>query len=142
MQIGVYKMNSDTLQNIREFLIKKINPIFIIVFGSYAKGSTHHDSDIDIAFYADDAQLNTYDLFIIAQELADNLKIEVDLVDLQTASTVFKAQIYTTGVVIYSTDDTLLQKKQMTALSMYAKLNEERQDILKKIDVSGCIYEK
>jgi uncharacterized protein len=135
-------MNSVTLQNIREFLIKKINPIFIIVFGSYAKGSTHQDSDIDIAFYADDAQLNTYDLFIIAQELADNLKIEVDLVDLQTASTVFKAQIYTTGVVIYSTDDTLLQKKQMTALSMYAKLNEERQDILKKIDESGCIYEK
>ncbi|MGE6614258.1 nucleotidyltransferase domain-containing protein, partial [Peribacillus sp. NPDC076916] len=31
---------------------KKIDPVFIIIFGSYAKNSTHKDSDIDIAFYS------------------------------------------------------------------------------------------
>ena len=76
-------------------------------------------------------------LFIIAQELAEILKLEVDLVNLQTALTVFKAQIYTTGIVIYSNDNTFLQKQQMTALSMYAKLNEEREGVIKNIIESG-----
>lgn len=135
-------MKSEMFQTIQDFLISKIHPTFIIIFGSYAKHSTHKDSDIDVAFYSEDQSITTYDIFQLAQELADQLKIEVDLVNLRTASTVFKAQIYTTGTVIYSTDDTLLKSVQMTALSMYAKLNEERETILKKIDESGSIYEK
>lgn len=135
-------METETYQIIRDFLLNKINPVFIIVFGSYAKGSTHPNSDIDVAFLSENSQLTSYDLFIIAQELAEILKVEVDLVNLQLASTVFKSQIYTTGIVIYSKDDTFLQKQQMIALSMYAKLNEEREEILKKINESGCIYEK
>ena len=74
--------------------------------------------------------------------MAELLNIEVDLVNLRTASTVFKAQVYTTGIVIYSKDDTFLKKQQMTALSMYTKLNEERTEMLKNIDESGYIYEK
>ena len=58
------------------------------------------------------------------------------------ASTVFKAQIYTTGIVIYTNDDILLKKQKMTTLSMYARLNEERKAILEKIDERGSIYEK
>jgi uncharacterized protein len=135
-------LRKKTFQIIRDFLINKINPSFIIVFGSYAKGNIHKNSDIDIAFFHEDSILTSYDIFIVAQELADILNMEVDLVNLRTASTVFKSQIYTTGMIIYSKDDTLLQKQQMTALSMYAKLNEEREEILKNINESGCIYEK
>ena len=61
---------------------------------------------------------------------------------MRIASTVFQAQIHTTGTVIYSKDDTLLKNHQMTALSMYAKLNEEREEILKNIHESGSVYEK
>ncbi|MDF9761607.1 hypothetical protein OKW24_003380 [Peribacillus simplex] len=64
------------------------------------------------------------------------------MVNIRTASTVFKVQIYTTGTIIYSANDTLLKNLQMTALSMYAKLNEERENILKKIEESGTIYEE
>ena len=135
-------MKKDTFQIIRDFLINKINPCFIIVFGSYAKGNANQNSDIDVAVFHEDTHLTSYDFFIIAQELAELLNIEVDLVNLRTASTVFQAQIYTTGIVIYSSDDTLLKKQQMTALSMYTKLNEERTEILKNIDERGCIYEK
>ena len=28
--------------------IKKVNPLRVIIFGSYAKGNTHKDSDIDV----------------------------------------------------------------------------------------------
>ncbi|MET3321340.1 UNVERIFIED_ORG: putative nucleotidyltransferase [Peribacillus simplex] len=135
-------MKTELFQTIQDFLISKINPTFIIVFGSYAKNSTHKESDIDVAFYCENQSLTTYEIFRLAQDLADNLKIEVDLVNLRTASTVFKAQIYTTGTVIYSKDETILKNNQMTALSMYAKLNEERENILKKIGESGSIYEK
>jgi predicted nucleotidyltransferase len=135
-------MKSEMFQKIKDFLIGKMNPSFIIVFGSYAKSCTHKDSDIDVAFYNQDSSLSTYEIFLLAQELADILKIDVDLVNLGTASTVFKAQIYTTGTVIYSKDDTLLRNQQMTALSMYAKLNEERKNILKNISESGSVYEK
>lgn len=135
-------MKEDMFQQIQDFLVNKLNPAFIIVFGSYAKNSTHKDSDIDVAFFSEERSLTTYEIFQLAQELADILKIEVDLIDLRTASTVLQAQIYTTGTIIYSANDLLLRNLQMTALSMYAKLNEEREIILKKINESGSIYEK
>jgi uncharacterized protein len=135
-------MYSEMFQTIQDTLMKRINPVFIIVFGSYAKNNTHKDSDIDVAFYSEDQNLTTYEVFQLAQELADILKLEVDLVNIRTSSTVFQAQIYSTGTIIYSANDTLLKNLQMTALSMYAKLNEERQGIIKNIDESGTIYEK
>ncbi|MFT8323434.1 MAG: nucleotidyltransferase domain-containing protein [Bacillus sp. (in: firmicutes)] len=127
---------------ITDFLMKKITPSFIIVFGSYAKNTVHDQSDMDIAFYNKDKAITKYDIFMLAQELAAIIKKEVDLVNITEASTVFQAQIYTTGKVIYCHDNTLRMKEQMKALSMYAKLNEERKNILKKVDESGTIYEK
>jgi hypothetical protein len=97
---------------------------------------------MDIAFYQENQAISSYEVFMMAQELADIIKMEVDLIDLQKASTVFKAQIYSIGNVIYAQDRNLLMTQKMTALSMYAKLNEERQPILKYIDESGSIYEK
>jgi uncharacterized protein len=135
-------MKTEMFQQIQDFLIRKFNPTFIMVFGSYAKNSIHKDSDIDVAFYSQELSPTTYEVFFAAQELADILKVDVDLINLEKASTVFKAQIYTTGTVIYSKDDKLLKTHQMTALSMYAKLNEEREEILKNIGESGSIYEK
>ncbi|MFE3893036.1 hypothetical protein ACFX4Y_25655 [Priestia sp. YIM B13446] len=79
---------------------------------------------------------------MLAQELAVLLKREVNLVNIAETSTVFQAQIYTTGTVIYSEDDTLRMNEQMKALKMYAKLNEERKGVLRKVDESGSIYEK
>ncbi|SDN46509.1 Predicted nucleotidyltransferase [Fictibacillus solisalsi] len=134
-------MKPDMFQIIQEFLITKINPTFIIIFGSYAKDSVHKESDIDIAFHSQ-KNFTTYEIFELAQELASLIKVDVDLININAASTVFKAQIYSTGQVIYCADENVLKNLQMTALSMYAKLNEERKNILKKIDESGSIYEK
>ena len=135
-------MKAEWFQLIQDFLTNKVKPSFIIVFGSYAKGVSRQNSDIDIAFYSEDTVLSSYDLFIIAQESADLLKIEVDLIDLRKASTVLKAQIFTTGKVIYADDELLLKKQQMTALKMYAELNEQRKVILNRIEESGSVYEE
>lgn len=122
-------------------LTKKFDPSFMIIFGSYAKQTTHEGSDVDIAFYTK-KEVTQYEVFIVAQELAAALNKEVDLVNFKDASTVFQAQIYSTGKVIFSNDDELRMRLHAQAFSMYAKLNEERQPILKKIDENGSIYEK
>lgn len=125
-------------------LMKELNPAFIIVFGSFAKGTQRNDSDLDLAFYPEDRTNppTSYQLFMIAQELAEKIKREVDLVNLQTASTVFGAQIFHTGEVLYMNDQMVFEQQRMTTLSMYIKLNEERKEVLDRIYESGSIYEQ
>jgi hypothetical protein len=84
--------------------------------------------------------LSEYDIFMIAQGLADLLKQPVDLVDLNKASTVFQAQVVGTGQIIYCTDEVRRMYFEMKVLKMYAKLNEERKSILDRIMESGSIY--
>lgn len=128
-------------KKIIQFLSNKISPLLIILFGSRVTGRINKDSDIDIAFLAE-KEIEKYDLFLMAQELASKLSIEVDLIDLTKASTVFQAQIIHTGRTIYCKDQQIKAEFELKTFKMYAKLNEERAPILKQIDESGSIYEK
>ena len=134
-------MKEKIIATVKEFLMEKINPDFIILFGSHVTGNTHAGSDVDVAFYKEDHGLNSYDLFILAGELASLLKVEkVDLIDLEEATTVFKAVILSTGEAIHVKDERFLNEYEMRAFSMYLKLNEDRQVILKEIFESGKVY--
>ena len=133
-------MHDEIFHKVREFITDNLNPDFIIIFGSYAKGTTHNESDIDVAFYREDKVFSAYELFMFAQQLADILNIEVDLIDLKEASTVFATQIYSTGEVIYSINENLRMELHMRTYSMYARLNEDRQPIIDKIIETGSVY--
>ena len=133
-------MHGEIFQQVREFINEKLNPDFIIIFGSYAKGIIHSESDIDVAYYRANKTFSSYELFMFAQELADLIGIEVDLVDLKEASTVFATQIFSTGEVIYSQNENLRMELHMRTYSMYARLNEERQPIIDKIIETGSVY--
>jgi predicted nucleotidyltransferase len=124
-----------------EFLKEEINPYLIIVFGSYAKGVSRKDSDIDIA-YANDKSLSSYENFMIAQKLAGILGIEIDLIELHRASTVMKAQIVSSGKIVYCTDEIRRMNFYVKVLKEYALLNEERAVILRDIERRGSIYEQ
>lgn len=76
MEEGMKLMKTEFIQLVRGFLVKKVNPSFIIVFGSYAKGTNHPNSDIDLAFFSESTSLSSYELFIVAQELVELLKKE------------------------------------------------------------------
>ncbi|MDQ6600753.1 type VII toxin-antitoxin system MntA family adenylyltransferase antitoxin [Bacillus salipaludis] len=129
-------------QIIVETLTDKVSPFLIYIFGSTAKGNLHKDSDIDIAFLSNNKNLDKYELFLIAQEIAAKCNRDVDLIDLYQASTVFQAQVVHTGKVIYCTDDQTKAEFELKTLKMYTKLNEERSPILKNVTESGSIYEK
>jgi predicted nucleotidyltransferase len=133
-------LNKNDIEKITKFLIKNINPYLIYLFGSSVSGIFREDSDIDIAFVSD-KEITEYEVFMLAQELADMLKRDVDLINLKKASTVFKAQIIGKGKVIYCSDDKRRMYFEMYGLKDYALLNEEREIILNSIKQRGHIYE-
>ncbi len=129
-------LSANDQQIIASYLSENTNAYMVILFGSAAKGTMRPDSDVDIAFMSDEACL-PYDLFMQAQGLADLLRREVDLIDFQQASSVFKAQIIGGGNLLLDRQPLKRQYAFMRALKEYAQLNEERQVILDKFEYVG-----
>jgi predicted nucleotidyltransferase len=117
--------------SIIRILSERLAVFTIILFGSAAKEALRQDSDIDISFM-NDFPSSTYDVFLVAQELADLLKREVDLVDFRQASTVLQAQIVANGIMLLDDKQTDRQYAFMRSLKSYALLNEERSQIIQK----------
>lgn len=108
-----------------EVLKEEFNPIVIYLFGSASRNELRKDSDIDIAFLTDN-DIDPYECFMKAQELADIFKRDVDLINLNTSSTVFKVQVVGNGKRIYCSNDTKRMYFEMRTFKSYAMLNEER----------------
>ncbi|MCW2278568.1 type VII toxin-antitoxin system MntA family adenylyltransferase antitoxin [Heliophilum fasciatum] len=105
-----------------------VHPYAIILFGTAAHRQLRPDSDIDIAFLAD-SPCDELTVFRLGQELSVQLNRDIDLIDLSQASTVFQAQILSTGKVIDCDDKDRLLAFHALTLKQYARLNEERQCI-------------
>lgn len=130
-------------EEVRSILVDKIvqtlNPSFILLFGSYAKGTAHAESDIDLAYHSS-KELSTYERFILASELAGLVGCEVDLVDIRTIDTVFTMQVFEQGVPIYIKEENELMRQKMRAYSMYAKLSEQRAPVIEAIKERGSVF--
>lgn len=130
-------------ENLKKQLIKviqnKINPAFIILFGSFAKGTNRIGSDIDLAFFSKE-QLSSYERFLLASELAEIAGREVDLVDLKQIDTVFTMQIFSQGIPIYIQDENEFTRQKMRAYSMYATLSEQRAGVIESIKERGSVF--
>ena len=137
--MGGIKVDHNIQTEIKNLLIAKISPNLIYIFGSTVKGTSNKNSDIDIA-YLSDQKIDEYEIFMLAQELAGKINLDVDLIDLKKASTVFQAQVVSTGKVIYCINDSIRMNYEMKTFKMYAKLNEERQHIIDKIQERGSIF--
>lgn len=59
--------------------VQKINPSFVGVFGSYARGENNSQSDLDILVDFN-SKVNLLDVIGLEKELSENLGIKVDLV--------------------------------------------------------------
>lgn len=128
---------------VNEQLIEKIkqgvDPAFILLFGSFAKGTIHTESDVDIAYFSN-KQLSSYERFILAGELALIAEREVDLVDIKQIDTVFTMQIFEQGIPIFIRDENEFICQKMRAYSMYATLNEQRAPIIDAIKERGSVF--
>lgn len=132
-------LNDKDKNVIVKFITDKLNVEFIYLFGSFARGEAREDSDIDIAVFSIE-KLNSYELFVLANHLSFELKRDVQIIDLKSITTVFAAQIVTNKEMLYSNSEENSSKYDVKILKEYAKLNEERDIVLKRIKKDGKIY--
>ena len=125
-------------QQLIDTINKQLNTHFIVLFGSFAKGTARDDSDIDLAYFSDE-QLSSYERFILAGELAAVVGHEVDLGDIKEIDTVFTMQIFSEGVPIYMQDENEFIRQKMRAYSMYATLSEQRAGTIEAIKQRGSV---
>jgi predicted nucleotidyltransferase len=122
--------HQDKLQIAIRRILKDIPDIIaIVLFGSYGSEYETSESDIDLAILSR-SKMDTVTLWELAQQVAVELKQDVDLVDLQEASTVFRFQILSTGKVIFCSDPTAFGFFETTSFSMYLNFQETRKEIL------------
>ena len=132
-------LSKELQQQLIDTIQQQLNPDFIILFGSFAKGSVHDESDIDLAYFSKQP-LSPYERFILTGDLASIANREVDLVDLKNIDTVFTMQIFEQGIPIYIHDENEFTRQKMRAYSMYATLSEQRAPVLEAIKERGSVF--
>ena len=111
----------------------------IYLFGSHSLGSQHADSDIDLAILPK-YKLSETKTWALAQLLAAKYSRDVDLIDLQQASTVMRMQVISRGERLYCSDEDACEVFEDYVYSSYAHFNEERAGILRDIAQRGSVY--
>ncbi|WP_310551496.1 type VII toxin-antitoxin system MntA family adenylyltransferase antitoxin [Paenibacillus glufosinatiresistens] len=127
---GSVNLSPAQIEAIIRILNETVAPASIMLFGSAAKGTFRPDSDLDLAYIPNCHRPGAYERFQIAATLADVVGREVDLVDFEQASPVFRAQIIDGGILLYETDALKRQLLFMRSLKEYAMLNAERSEII------------
>ena len=127
-------------KRIVSFLTERIpDLIAIYLFGSSVQGTPGLESDIDLAILPVQP-LDPLERWNLTQDLASLLKREVDLVDLRKASTVMRMQVISSGQYLYESNRQERDRFEDYVFSSYARLNEERKEIIKKVQERGTIY--
>lgn len=124
------KQETRIVQKIRQ-VIDEVQVIYL--FGSTVSKDVHSKSDIDLAVVAA-RPIDPVKLWYLAQDLALIVGKDVDLVDLRRASTVFRYQVINSGKRIFCMDPMNCDQLENTWDSMYLRLNEERNQILRDYD--------
>ncbi len=125
-------------QPTKEFVVKNLqwttpNLLALYAFGSRIQGTANAQSDLDLAVlvegYADPIQL-----FEMANQLADQLGYEVDLLDMRAASTIMQYQILTTGERWWVKDALPVGLFETMVLSEKTNLDEGRASLAIRAD--------
>jgi len=135
---------SDAPRALQEEAIARIIGAFpevqaIYLFGSVARGEARDQSDVDLAILAERA-VDAVLLWETAQEIADAVGREVDLLDLRAVSTVMRMQVISRGERVDCRDEMAAETFEDFVFSHYALLNEERQAILDEVSERGSTY--
>ena len=130
----------EILNKMVEYLKNEINPFAIILFGSYSRNTQNKESDIDIAIKGNNIDLKK--IYELKQKLEDISQKDVDLVDLDDISDVFRYEILINPIKLFCQDDYKFDLYKLDMCREYLELNESRQDIIQRVKNGGSIYGK
>jgi len=122
-------------------ILRREVPGLVAVYrhGSFGTPRQRPESDLDLAVLATSSMEPAVRL-ALAASIGEAIGREVDLADLHTASTVFRARVVAEGACVFDGDTVVREEFEMRALSAYAMLNEERAGILEEIRRRGAIH--
>jgi predicted nucleotidyltransferase len=93
------KPPNNKINQVKKWLSEEAGIKFAILFGSFAKGTSHPDSDIDLAIELD-TPLSAERKLNILQSLGEITDKKIDLIDLKTVGEPLLNQIIQHGKVI------------------------------------------
>lgn len=102
------------------------------LLGSAAAGRLRDDSDVDVAILPSRrAGISVDERLALTAELARIFGRSVDLGVLSTANVVYAKEAIVTGQILFERDPRVTARFAMLGLSMYASLQEARQEVLR-----------
>lgn len=128
----------DVVNTARNLLKEKLPEVWAVyLFGSFATAMPQKESDLDLAVLPI-CPLTPIQRWDIQEAIARAVSRNVDLIDLLSASTVFRLQIIQ-GQRIYCRDEQYCGAFEGLVCSAYVRFNETRQDILDDIQARGRV---
>lgn len=104
----------------------------IFLFGSQANGKANRNSDIDLGILIDGIA-DQVELWENAQILACQLKTDIDLIDLRSATTVLQNEVINTGKWLWQKEPLTCDLFELQVMAMYQQLQYDRQEILEEL---------
>lgn len=109
------------------------------LFGSESAGAARADSDVDIAIVAR-RPIAPRRLATARQDVSDAIDRNVDLVDLNAASTILQMEVLRAGRPLGVVNAALLYAFELRVFRDYFDLKLRRADIVRDIQLRGRVY--
>ena len=126
----------DDSSSLQEHVHAALGPLaataVVYLYGSRARGTELPSSDVDLAVLASEP-IGPEALFALREDLSLRLQRDVDLIDLQHAPTVLQKEVVAHGQLLCDPDRTRRDGFEAFVLGRYARLNEERREILDRV---------
>ncbi|NLY30123.1 MAG: nucleotidyltransferase domain-containing protein [Firmicutes bacterium] len=120
-------MIDNTSEKIAE-IAEKHNLKLLAYFGSYMTEFYNEESDIDIAYLAEEPLSIDEKMVLLRELIIVHRKSEIDLVDLQTADPLLRYEIATSGRPFYEKEDGLFERLSL----FYIKRTYELKPVIRE----------
>ncbi|MDR1272121.1 MAG: nucleotidyltransferase domain-containing protein [Clostridiales Family XIII bacterium] len=93
----------NTVERYADIVAKELSPAAVVLYGSYAKGNAHEDSDIDVAVVFDGFEGDWLETSSYLWRMRRGISYDIEpvLLDSMHDKSGFVANIFKTGQVIY-----------------------------------------
>lgn len=105
VKVKINKEIADIVNKYVAIVKENYNVVAVILFGSYAKGTEHEDSDIDIAIITDDIKTDIFDeevkMTLLRRKIDNRIEphiISID--DYENDETPFVVEVKNTGIKV------------------------------------------